>query len=165
MNLRDSIGVLLMAALLLVLCMAGVAWILLNRQIFTVDGLFMALILLTIAGAVAFELLFELRQRDAPEGSAGRPAVTARTAAATGSSPSATTGILTETAVVEKVEFYEAPVGQPNRSLVSLRDAAGKPDRMMTFEGNVQHLLTPGRRVRITYRPGPLNVLVDSERA
>ena len=162
MNLRDSIGVLLAGALLLAVCMAGVAWILLDREIFTVDGLFMALILLTIAGAIAFELLFELRHKDAAETSSTRPAASR---AGMASSAKTVADARTETGVVERVEFFEAPVGQPNQTLVSLRDGAGKPARMITFEGNVLHLLPPGRRMRIVYRPGPLNVLLETVRA
>jgi hypothetical protein len=159
MNLRDSIGILLAGALLLVVCLAGVAWIVLQRDIFTVDGLFMALILLTIAGAISVELLLELRRKDSAEASA-----TASTRAGSAAAAAPPAGTVTESGLVEKVEFYEAPVGQPNKTVVALRDRAGKSPRWITFEGNVQHLLPAGRRVRIVYRPeGGMNILVAAE--
>lgn len=157
MNLRDSMGILLAGAVLLLLCMAGVAWIILSRDLFTVDGLFMALILLTMAGAIAFELLYEMRQKQEAEPAA------ARTRAAAGTAAQSAAGTLVESGLVEKVEFYEAPVGQPNKTIVSLKN--GSESRWITFEGNVQHLLPQGRKVRIVYRPGPLNVLLETDRA
>ena len=158
MNLRDSMGILLAGAVLLLLCMAGVAWIVLSRDLFTVDGLFMVLILLTMTGAIAFELLYELRQKEAPETTVAR----ARAGSGTAGTQSSA-GTLVESGLVEKAEFYEAPVGQPNKTVVSLK--SGSEARWITFEGNVLHLLPQGHKVRIVYRPGPLNVLVDSDRA
>jgi hypothetical protein len=163
MNLRESLGILMAGALLLLLCLAGVGWIVVNREIFTVDGLFMALILLTIAGTIALELLLELRHKDTGQTAAGHAG--AARAAAAASSGAAAAGTQTATGIVERVEFYEAPVGEPNKTLVSLRDGGGQPARLLTFEGNIQHRLTQGRRMRIVYRPGPLNVLVETDRA
>lgn len=160
MNLRDSLGVLVAGAVLSLLCLAGVAWIAMNRDLFTVDGLFMAIILLTIAGVVGLELLYEMRRKDEAEAPA-RGAVAARGAAAAASAPDT----LTETGFVENVQFYEAPVGQPTRTVVALRDGAGKTPQLLTFEGNLLHLLPKGRRVHIVYRPArDLNVLVAAEK-
>lgn len=160
MNLRDSLGVLVAGAVLSLLCLAGVAWIAMNRDLFTVDGLFMAIILLTIAGVLGLELLYEMRRKDEAEGTV-RGASATRSAATAAAAP----GTVSETGFVENVQFYEAPVGEPTRTVVALRNGAGKAPQLLTFEGNVLHLLPKGRRVRIVYRPaGDLNVLVAAEK-
>src|SRR5205807_7745342 len=52
---------------------------------------------------------------------------------------------------VEKVEFYEANVGLPNKSIVMLSNGA-KSSQMLVFEGDMRNALPTGRNVEITFR-------------
>ena len=62
------IVILLISILLGLLSLAGIAWIVIVRSLLTVDGLFMTLILLTLAGIFFLNVFLELRDR----GSAGK---------------------------------------------------------------------------------------------
>jgi hypothetical protein len=53
--------VLLLSLLLGLLSLAGIAWIIIVGSLFSVDGLFMSLILLTLAGIFLLNVLLELR--------------------------------------------------------------------------------------------------------
>ena len=52
---------LLLSLLLGLLSLAGIAWIIIVGSLFSVDGLFMSLILLTLAGIFFLNVLLELR--------------------------------------------------------------------------------------------------------
>jgi uncharacterized membrane protein len=52
---------LLLSLLLGLLSLAGIAWIIIVGSLLSVDGLFMSLILLTIAGVFFLNVLLELR--------------------------------------------------------------------------------------------------------
>jgi len=54
---------LLLSLLLGLLSLAGVAWIIIVGSLLSVDGLFMSLILLTLAGVFFLNALLELRDR------------------------------------------------------------------------------------------------------
>lgn len=56
-------AMLLISILLGVLPLAGIAWIILDRAITSVDGLFMSLILLTLSGIFFLNAFLELRAR------------------------------------------------------------------------------------------------------
>ena len=60
--------ILLISILLGLLSLAGIAWIVIVGSLLTVDGLFMTLILLTLAGIFFLNVFLELRDR----GSAGK---------------------------------------------------------------------------------------------
>ena len=62
------IVILLISLLLGLLSLAGIAWIVIVGSLLTVDGLFMTLILLTLAGIFFLNVFLELRDR----GSAGK---------------------------------------------------------------------------------------------
>jgi hypothetical protein len=62
------IVILLISILLGLLSLAGIAWIVIVGSLLTVDGLFMTLILLTLAGIFFLNVFLELRDR----GSAGK---------------------------------------------------------------------------------------------
>jgi hypothetical protein len=62
------IVILLISVLLGLLSLAGIAWIVIVGSLLTVDGLFMTLILLTLAGIFFLNVFLELRDR----GSAGK---------------------------------------------------------------------------------------------
>ncbi len=54
---------LLLSILLGLLSLAGIAWIVIVGSLLSVDGLFMSLILLTLAGIFLLNALLELRDR------------------------------------------------------------------------------------------------------
>lgn len=64
---------LLLSLLLGLLSLAGIVWIIIVGSILSVDGLFMSLILLTLAGVFFLNVLLELRDRH----SAGKDATAA----------------------------------------------------------------------------------------
>jgi len=49
------------------------------------------------------------------------------------------------------VQFYEAHVGQPNKSVVYLSNGSSVP-RMIVLEGDLRNRLPAGKRVEISYR-------------
>jgi hypothetical protein len=55
--------ILLISLLLGFLSLAGIAWIVIVGSLFTVDGLFMTLILLTLTGIFFLNVFLELRDR------------------------------------------------------------------------------------------------------
>lgn len=144
------VGFRFMLILSLVLCLlplVGVALIFTQGWVTTVDGLFTSLILLAMSGIFALNALLEFRAMRAPaaksKGSAGEPV---RFAGSPGE------GIHRERGLVQSVSFYEAPVGQPNSSLVVLKDGASG-SRVIAVEGDVRNLLPTGKRVEITCQP------------
>jgi hypothetical protein len=139
-----------MLILSLVLCLlplVGVALILTQAWVTTVDGLFMSLILLTMSGIFALNAVLEFRSMRAPsakaKGSAGESVTFAGNRGE---------GVRRERGLVQSVSFYEAPVGQPNSSLVVLKDGASG-SRVIALEGDVRNLLPAGKRVEITCQP------------
>lgn len=139
-----------MLILLLVLCLlplVGVALILTQGWVTTVDGLFTSLILLAMSGIFALNMLLHLRAMRAPaaktKGTAGDPLTFGGNRGE---------GVHRERGLVQSVSFYEAPVGQPNSSLVVLKDGASG-SRVIVCEGDVRNLLPTGKRVEITCQP------------
>jgi hypothetical protein len=63
-----TVMLLLISLLLGFLSLAGIAWIVIVGSLFSVDGLFMTLILLTLTGTFFLNVYLELRDR----GSAGK---------------------------------------------------------------------------------------------
>jgi hypothetical protein len=138
---------LIVSVILALLPLLGVAWVLLTRSITTVDGLFLSLILLSISGIFALNAFWEFqRQRrraawfkEHPE--AARQLVTLTDAEVA--------GVLRGR--VERVQFYEAHVGQPNKSVVFLSNGSTAL-RMIVLEGDLRNRLPAGKRVEISYR-------------
>jgi hypothetical protein len=144
--------VLLISLVLGFIPLLGIGWIASRGSVFTVDGLFMSLILLAISGMFGGNALVELRKRrSAPPQSGLAPIASTRT------SPS---GIVTR-GRVERVEFFESNVGQPNKSIVTL--SAGDSSRQtLVLEGDVRNALPAGQKVQITFRKAQgNNVLVE----
>jgi len=138
--------------LLLVLAavpLLGVLWIALYGSLTTVDGLFMSLILLAMSGILGPLALFELRRRTLGHGA---------------SQPTAgrfTSQGLVRTGKVQEVTFFEANVGQPNKSIVTLSDG-GSATQTLVLDGDVRNALPVGQRVQITLRKeAGQNVLLD----
>jgi hypothetical protein len=127
---------LILYAVLALVPLLGVVLIVLQGLIFTVDGLFLSLICLTMSGIFGVCALFELRSGKMPV----RPR------------PSATDVLvgLVEQGRVESVTFFESHVGQPNKSVVTLSD--GGPSRTLILEGDVRNALPIGKKVAITCR-------------
>jgi len=144
--------VLVLLVLLALIPLFGVAWIAAYGSLFpqpTIDALFTSLILLSMSAIFGMTALFELR-RYLSGGSGGGP-----TAA-----PSSLSRLVRRGRVKE-VTFYEADVGQPNKSIVTLSDD-GRPAEMLVLSGDVRNALPVGQKVQITLRRHDgENVLVD----
>lgn len=140
--------VLITSFLFALLPLLGIAWILISGSLFTVDGLFMSLILLTISGICGTLGLFELRK--------GTPSTT-RTDG--GRSANATASV--QRGQVRSVEFFESTVGQPNKSIVTLAHGSKSPVTL-AIEGDLRNALPVGQKVEVTLRKqSGSNVLVN----
>ena len=143
--------VLMILLVLTLLPLLGVAYIVLYGSPTTVDGLFMSLILLAIAGIVGMNALYELRKGKAGS-SAGRIAALM------------SSGGLVRRGKVQEVVFFESNVGQPNKSIVTLSDGDGASAQTLVLEGDARNALPVGRKVEITLRKDGgqnVNVLVN----
>lgn len=139
---------LILSLVLVVLPLVGVALILTQGWVTTVDGLFMSLILLAMSGIFALSALLEFKAMRAPSAKAK----TAGGVAPVAFSGARGEGVRRERGLVESVSFYEAQVGEPNKSLVVLKDGASGA-RVIAFEGDLRNLLPAGKRVEITCQP------------
>jgi len=59
-------------------------------------------------------------------------------------------GTFTERGLAEDVLFFESPIGQPDKSIVTLRSGRG-PARLLLFEGDLRNQLPAGHQVEVTY--------------
>jgi len=144
--------VLLISLILALVPLLGIAWIVLLGSITTVDGLFMSLILLAIAGVFGGNALYDLRK---PRSKSAAPAAARAT-----QGTSAMAAELIQRGKVEKVEFFEANVGQTNKSIVTFSNRG--PSQLLVFEGDLRNALPAGHTVEITFRKaGGYNVLTN----
>lgn len=145
--------VLLFYIVLTLLPLAGVAWIAVNGSPLTMDGLFLSLILLAMSGIVGTTTLYELwKKRSAPADNSPRPA---------SGLPKGNVDSLSQRGRVESVQFFEAPVGVSNKSVVILADGSAGA-RTMVFEGDVRNALPIGQKVHVSFRKeSGLNVLLN----
>lgn len=145
--------VLLLLLLLAIIPLLGVAWIAAYGSLFpqpTVDALFTSLILLSMSAIFGMTALFELRRYLSGASGGGGPAAT----------PSSFSRLVRRGRVKE-VTFYEADVGQPNKSIVTLSDG-GRSAEMLVLSGDVRNALPVGQKVQIRLRKQDgLNVLAD----
>jgi hypothetical protein len=143
----------MVVALLLVLAvipLVGIAWIAVYGSLFppTVDALFMALILLTMSGILGTTAMFEMRKRMFGSGSAR-------------SSVKPAPGGLIRSGKVKEVVFFEANVGEPNKSIVTLSGDSRAPETLV-LSGDMRNALPVGQKVHIILRKeGAQNVLVN----
>jgi hypothetical protein len=138
---------LIVSVILAILPLLGIVWVVLTRSITTVDGLFLSIILLSISGIFGLNALWELqRQRRRAAWLKEHPEAAQQLVAM---SDSEIAGVLRGR--VESVQFYEAPVGQPNNSVVFLSNGSGAT-RMIILEGDLRNRLPAGKRVQISYR-------------
>jgi len=137
------------AGFLAFLPILGVAFIVLSGSLFTVDGLFMIIILLTISGVFGLEALLEMKggRLVTTDGSTG-----ARVFAGSGASQAVVT---TEKGLVRDLQFFEASVGAVNKTIVEFQPDGAKSARLVTFIGNVRDQLPVGAKVRVSYRTEP----------
>lgn len=146
--------VLLSSLILALIPLLGVVWIVISGSATTVDGLFMSLILLAISSTFGGSALFELRRRKSG-------AATAHTGQAKQGAASMTAAGLVQRGKVERVEFFESNVGQPNKSIVTLSSNSNS-SQMLVFEGDMRNALPTGQKVEITFRKAPGHyVLLD----
>lgn len=143
---------LVLSLVLALIPLLGVVWIAIYGSLTTVDGLFMALILLAMSGILVLNALLDLKNKMQPS--------------ASGSAGSARSGGgivpgLIQRGRVASVQFFEAHVGQPNKSIVMLESAANA-SHMVVLEGDVRNALPVGQKVEMTLRKeGGANVLVN----
>jgi hypothetical protein len=138
---------LIVSVILAILPLLGIAWVLLTRSITTVDGLFLSLILLSISGIFVLNAFWEFqRQRRRAAWFKQHPEAARQVVAMTDTDVA---GVLRGR--VERVQFYEAHVGQPNKSVVFLSNGSGV-SRMIILEGDLRNRLPAGKRVQISYR-------------
>ena len=146
----------LIYGLLSLLPLLGIAWILAQGSITTVDGLFTALIGAAISGILCLTVALELRAWKLAPVLSGR----AGGRLAGGGSSQARNGAY-EKGKVESVLFFESHTGEPNKSIVTLSDG-GSSSRMLVFEGDLRNALPVGKRVGIISRAeGGRKVLMD----
>ncbi|HXZ40303.1 MAG TPA: hypothetical protein VEG68_06145 [Terriglobales bacterium] len=143
--------VLVLLLILAFIPLLGIAWIAIYGSLFsqpTVDALFMSLILLTMSGILGTTALFELRRKMFGSGSTA------------GSAHSVSPGGLVRRGKVKEVIFFEANVGEPNKSIVTLSDSDRSP-QMLVLAGDMRNALPVGQKVQITMRKeAGQNVLV-----
>lgn len=121
----------------------GIAYIVFTGMIFTVDGLFMSLILITISGICGTTGLYEIFK--------GSFSFATKAGGKAG---------LVQKGKVQSVDFYESNVGQPNKSIVTL--AGGKSPVTLVFEGDMRNALPIGQKVEVTMRKeSHYNVLLN----
>ena len=111
--------ILLFYIVLTLLPLAGVAWIALNGGPFTMDGLFMSLILLAMSGIVGTTTLYELlkKKNSEPGGEAPRGSGAGL--------PQSKIDSLSQGGRVQSVQFFEAPVGGRSGQLGRLTANSG----------------------------------------
>ncbi|MCI0402896.1 MAG: hypothetical protein L0212_05160 [Acidobacteria bacterium] len=133
----------------------------------TMDGLFMSIILLTISGIFGLNALLELRQMGLlpgklrgkkAEANPGKSAPRLETKRMASSD-----GVHTYRGEVKDVQYYEAGVGQHNKSLVTLKAKGSETGDQMVFAGDVRNALPKGKTLEITYRSsGDSNTLLTA---
>ncbi len=139
---------------LALLPLLGIAWIGFSGSPLTVDGLFMSLILLTMSGVVGTTGLYhiwKLKKREKLMAALGL-----------GQAPSQVlVDALLQSGKVQTVQFYEAPVGVSNKSVVTLLNRANALQTLV-FEGDMRNALPVGQRVQVSFRKqAGLNVLLN----
>jgi hypothetical protein len=64
--------------------------------------------------------------------------------------------------LVQRVDFYEAHVGQANKSVITIANGAGTP-RILILAGDLRNRVPAGKRVQLVYRnQGGVDTLVEA---
>jgi hypothetical protein len=117
----------------------------------TVDNLFLSLMLLAISGIFFLNAAFELKGKLAQRKKAKEPRPeAAKAVAAAANSPAAQ--LAKQVGIVREVQFFEAPVGTPNKSIVTLQLNGANSSRLFAFEGDLRNALPVGKKVEIRFR-------------
>ncbi len=141
--------------------LAGVGLIFYQDPAITVDNLFVSLMLLSISGIFLLNAAMELRDRltKKKQQSQARPAKAAAAPASLGAAAAVPDGVslipatlARQRGTVREVQFFEALVGRPNKSLVTLQLNGAHSARMFAFEGDLRNALPVGKKVEISYR-------------
>jgi hypothetical protein len=122
----------------------------------TMDGLFLSIILLTISAPFQINVLLELREMGLLPGplgkkgdasKPGKPAPRLETRMMASAE-----GVHTYRGTVKGVLYYEAGVGQHNKSLVTLQAVGAQTGDQMVFAGDVRNALPLEKGLEISYR-------------
>jgi hypothetical protein len=135
--------VLIASLVLAIVPLLGIAYIVAQGSFDTVDNLFYTLILLAMSAILAANAMMEWRRRQ-------RVGAVARVARGRAQFAASAAGTYTERGLVEDVLFFESPVGQPDKSIVTLRPSRGAA-RLLFFEGDLRNQLPAGHEVEVTY--------------
>lgn len=144
------------ATILAILPLAGIAYVVVTQTLFTVDGLFMILMFGGISatfGIVAFMEAYGMGLVPFLPKPEAKPATNAKGTPAV--APQDLYGIFVASGTVRDLRFFEASVGDTNKTLVEFVEDGSSTPRFVTFIGNVRDQLPIGTRVRITYRAEP----------
>jgi len=144
-----------LSSLLAVLPLLGVAYVVLSGSLFTVDGLFMILMFLGISSVFGINALLEARGAGLIPGMKPAPAARRGGSAKGQGASEPDYGIYVASGTIRDLRFFEAAVGQQNKTLVEFVEDGSSTPRFVTFIGNVSDQLPVGSRVRITYRAEP----------
>lgn len=149
------------SVLLAVLPLVGIGLMFYQDPAITVDNLFVSLMLLTISGVFLLNAASEVKRfmaRKKPskalpkaESATAAQSQPGRSAGAAGAAASSG-GMGRERGIVRDVQFFESPVGVPNKSIVTLQLNGAKSNRMFAFEGDLRHALPLGKKVEISFR-------------
>jgi len=134
------------SVLLGVLPLLGIALIFYQDPAITVDNLFLSLMLLTISGIFLLNAAAELRPRFR------RKKREAKAVAAAAVGVPMAGGLARRRGLVRDVQFFEAPVGVPNKSIVTLQLNGANSARILAFEGDLRNALPLGKKVEISFR-------------
>ncbi|PYX80537.1 MAG: hypothetical protein DMG70_23260 [Acidobacteria bacterium] len=132
---------LIISLVLAVVPLLGIVSILVKGSMTTVDGLFMSLILLAISGVFGLNGLWEF-QRLRRRAAAGSTRALAMAGA---------NGAAVVRGRVESVQFFEAHVGHPNKSVVTLSSGSGA-SRILVLEGDLRNRLPAGKKAELIFR-------------
>ncbi len=131
----------------------------------TMDGLFLSLILVTISLPFGINVLLELRAMGLLPGrlgkkddrKPGKPAPRLETRMMFPAD-----GVHTYRGRVKSVLYYEAGVGEHNKSLVTLQAVGAESGDQMVFAGDVRNALPLEKNLEISYRSsGASNTIVS----
>lgn len=151
---------LIFSVLIGLISLAGVGLIFYQDPAITVDNLFISLMLLTISGVFLLNAALELRGRltkrkkesqPAPAKAAAPASLGAAAAVPSGES-TAPRSVAKQRGIVREVQFFEALVGLPNKSIVTLQLNGANSARVLAFEGDLRNALPVGKKVEISYR-------------
>ncbi len=146
---------LLVSLVLGIVPLVGVALMFYQDPAITVDNLFVSLMLLGMSAIFLLNAAWELRQRLLARKAAPAKDPKSQPARALGAAAARTQtpiGVTKQRGIVREVQFFEAPVGAPNKSIVTLQLNGANSARVFAFEGDLRNALPIGKKVEISFR-------------